>query len=85
MASAMDIKFSAQHRAGRPDCEICGTRMRIRLTGPEILPGGKQTAVYVCECGHEQSYVEDLNLAGPIADQSASSEAERSVTPAGDA
>jgi hypothetical protein len=32
--------------------------MRIRLTGPEILEGNRQTAIYVCECGHEQSYVE---------------------------
>lgn len=34
--------------------------MRIRLTGPEILAGNKQAVIYICECGHEQSCVEDL-------------------------
>jgi hypothetical protein len=43
-------------------CDVCGTRMRIRLTGPEILTGNKQAATYICECGHEQSYVEDMKL-----------------------
>jgi len=41
-------------------CDVCGTRMRIRLTGPEVLAGNKRAAVYLCECGHEQNYVEDL-------------------------
>jgi hypothetical protein len=39
-------------------CGSCGEPMRIRLTGPEILEGNRQTAIYVCECGHEQSYIE---------------------------
>jgi hypothetical protein len=42
----------------RHACSSCGEPMRIRLTGPEILEGNRQTAIYVCECGHEQSYVE---------------------------
>jgi hypothetical protein len=43
-------------------CSSCGESMRIRLTGPEILEGNRQTAIYVCECGHEQSYVESREL-----------------------
>lgn len=49
-------------RMQRHSCDVCGTRMRIRLTGPEILAGNKQAATYICECGHEQSYVEELKL-----------------------
>lgn len=51
---------SAKPCVQRPDCDVCGTRMRIRLTGPEILAGNKQAVIYICECGHEQSCLEDL-------------------------
>lgn len=52
----------ARSRMQQHVCDVCGTRMRIRLTGPEILTGNKQAATYICECGHEQSYVEDMKL-----------------------
>ncbi len=49
-------------KAGKPRhvCEACGVVMRIRLTGPVVLEGNRQEAIYVCECGHEQRYVECL-------------------------
>jgi hypothetical protein len=64
---AINLQQLNLHRI-RHACEACGVQMRIRLTGPEILEGNKQTATYVCECGHEQSYVECLKTEESLAD-----------------
>ena len=47
-------------RRPRRICEKCGTPMRLRITGPAVIDRDKQEAAYICECEHEQTYVEYL-------------------------
>lgn len=61
--SAQQHKAVFQHlkeRRKRRLCAICGAPMRLRVNGPAALEENKQKATYVCECRHEQVYVEYL-------------------------
>ena len=52
--------FKHLKRKPRRVCEKCGAPMRLRITGPAVLAGNRQEAIYICECEHVQTYVEDL-------------------------